>query len=626
MNCSEHRIAIDSALEKGAWTDAGGLLGQYFWREASLAAALFTLEKSKRLPRSKSWTTCKLVFCRSFIVEPVIPLLRAAALTYKLDVEVLVGDFNTYAQDILNIQSRIYQFQPQIVVLAVQTRDVAPRLWYDFTQLSASEVEQQIANVLKNYGNWVSTFRARSQAYLIIHTLSTPAFPNAGILDYQMGCSQLEAIQRINDGLKKIVVGTKGVYLLDYAGLEARHGKLLWGDEQKWLTARMPIAATNLIHLAKEYLRYLLPLSGRRAKALVVDLDNILWGGIIGEDGINGIKIGAEYPGAAYLALQRVILDLYSRGVILAVCSKNNPGDAMEVFEKHPSMILRKHHFGAMRINWNDKAHNLREIAVDLNIGIDSLVFLDDNPAERERVRSETPDVFVIDLPDDPMHYAATVRDCPIFECLHLSEEDRQRGKYCAEQQLRRGLQEHAASLEGFYCSLEMVATISAATAATIPRIAQLTQKTNQFNLTTRRYTEQRIQEMANDPEWGVYSISVRDKYGDNGLVSVAITHTLGDFCEIDTFLLSCRVIGRTVETALLAFLAQTARKNGVRILRGAFIPTSKNAPAKDFYEKHHFVKVAEENNGIILELDLIKRRIEFPEWIKIEIKEQEIE
>jgi FkbH-like protein len=358
---------------------------------------------------------------------------------------------------------------------------------------------------------------------------------------------------------------------------------------------------------------------GKVCKALVTDLDNTLWGGVIGEEGLEGIQVGSEYPGAAYRALQRVMLDLYQRGIILAVCSKNNLADAMEVFETHPGMLLRPQHFAALRINWNDKAQNLCEIAAELNIGIDALVFLDDNPVERERVRVALPDVTVLELSDDPMTYAQTLRTAPIFERLALSEEDRERGRYYAEQRQRLELEQSATSLEDFYRSLQQEVEMAPVTPASLVRVAQLTQKTNQFNTTTRRYSEQQITAMAASADWQVYAVRVKDRFGDNGLVGVVITHDAADSCEIDTFLLSCRVIGRTVETAILSFVAEQARTRGMQSLHGWFLPTKKNAPARDCYASHNFQVLEERDNGCLWALDLHSQDIVCPAWVQLQ-------
>ncbi len=290
------------------------------------------------------------------------------------------------------------------------------------------------------------------------------------------------------------------MYVLDYDALVARHGGEHWHDERKWLTARLPIAAAYLLPMAREWTRFVVPLSGRIAKVLVVDLDNTLWGGVIGEDGMTGIAVGPEYPGAAYQSLQRALLDLSRKGILLALCSKNNLDDAMEALEKHPGMLLRAKHFAALRINWTDKAQNLREIAQELNVGLDALAFIDDNRFEREQVRAALPEVTVIDLPKNPTDYASAVRNCAALERLALSSEDQQRTEMYAAQKERAGAGQNFRSKEDFFRYLEQEAELDPLSDLTLARVAQLTQKTNQFNLTTRRYTELQIADIAKKP------------------------------------------------------------------------------------------------------------------------------
>jgi FkbH-like protein len=287
-------------------------------------------------------------------------------------------------------------------------------------------------------------------------------------------------------------------------------------------------------------------------------------------------------------------------------------------------MVLRPRDFAAMRINWNEKARGLREIAAELNIGLDTIAFLDDNPVERQQVREQAPEAIVIHLPEDPMGYARAVRDCPWLERLTLSEEDRQRGQYYAAQRERVELEGSVTSKEDFYRSLEQVAEVAPVNAQTLARVSQLTQKTNQFNLTTRRYTEQQIDEMAAGPNWRVWTLRVKDRYADNGLVGVAIARVDGEVSEIDTFLMSCRVIGRTLETALLAHLAADARERGAKVLQGWFLPTKKNAPAAEFYAGHGFEVAETTTEGVLWRLDLREKEIRTPEWIKQEMATDE--
>ena len=280
------------------------------------------------------------------------------------------------------------------------------------------------------------------------------------------------------------------------------------------------------------------------------------------------------------------MLDLHRRGILLAIASKNNPEDALRAPSSHPEMLRAAANTSPpCGSNWNDKAASLREIAAELNVGVDSLAFLDDNPAERQRIRLELPEVAVIELPEDPLGYARALRDCPLFERLALSAEDGRNGRATtpgsgsATPRARR-----RASLEEFYHSLEQTVEIAPVTPATLARAAQLTHKTNQFNLTTRRYTEAQLSALAGEPDCRVYTVRVQDRFGDNGIVGLCVTRDRGDACEIESFLLSCRVIGRTVETAVLAFLIEQARARGRRTLAGWFLPTRKNAPAAEFY------------------------------------------
>jgi FkbH-like protein len=627
-NPSNLRTEVDKLIAEGAFDLASRRLAELWRRDPASGTASFVtsrLDELRDKTRDKlgdklALTKFKLAILRSFTVEPIVPLLRAEAFGYGIDLEVHVGDFNTYVQDMLDSQSSLYRFAPNAVVLAVRADQAASELWRDFADLAPEAAQQAAERVVRGYEQWIGAFRKHSQAALIIHSLERPASPSLGVRDDQSEAGQSGLIRQINRELRRIAAGFHGVFALDYDALVARHGSEHWHDERKWLMARLPIAANHLIHMAREWMRFIVPLSGRTAKVLVVDLDNTLWGGVIGEDGMTGIKVGPEYPGAAYQALQRALLDLSRKGILLAVCSKNNLDDAMEALEKHPGMLVRAKHFAAMRINWTDKAQNLREIAQELNVGIDALAFLDDNPFEREQVRAALPEVTVIDLGKNPLEYASAVRNCAVFERLTLSPEDQQRTEMYAAQKQRAGAEQNFQSKEDFFRFLEQEAELEPVTDLTLARIAQLTQKTSQFNLTTHRYTEPQIAEMAKRPEWHIFSIRVRDRFGDHGLVGVAIAHDGGEQCEVDTFLLSCRVIGRTVETALLAHLAESAAQRGRKRLVGWFLPTKKNAPARDFYPQHGFERQEANGTGSLWTMDLKSSTLRCPDWIKLKV------
>ena len=594
-----------------------------FWRSNPTAAA-WVASRFSQLAPALGAPSCDVLVLRSFTLEPAVPLVRACAAEWGVHLNVRLGEFNAWTQEMLDPGSVAYRDPaPDAIIVAVQTRDISPALWLDASGMSEQDLRAEADRVAEALLGPLRTLRSRSAAHIIVHGLERPAAPSIGVLESTSGSSmnQCAAIDHVNAGLREAAREMPGVYVLDYDGLIARYGRERWYDEDKFLTVRLPMSADTLLPLAREWVRYVLPAMGRQAKCLVLDLDNTLWGGIVGEDGPTGIKLGVEHPGAHYVAIQRAALDLYNRGILLALCSKNNPDDAMEVIRGHGHMVLRPEHFAAVRVNWTDKAQNLREIAEELNIGIDSLVFLDDNPVEREMVRSLVPEVTVLEPRSNrPQDMLASIRQCPLFERLSLSSDDRKRGQMYAQQRQRAELESSARSIEEYLHSLEMLADIgvldASSDAALVERVAQLTQKTNQLNMTTKRYSTQDIRAMAQDPAWRIYWISVRDRFGDNGVVGVMIVNTSDSIWTIDTFLMSCRVIGRTVETCMLATLAEHALRVGARGLRGWFLPTKKNPPAEAIYRDHGFEPVEQADSGVLWGVALPADTLRYPEWI----------
>ena len=616
----ELRRRVEELLAAGEWKRSYLLLGELWRKEQTAATASFINHGRDRLAPHLTLASRRVAFLRSFTVEPMVALLRAAALMQGIDLAVHVGDFNAYAQEMIDPASPMYDFAPDIVVVAVRLADVSPLLWETFPGDSPDEVVKEIDRLSDTIAGWIAAVRARSSAGIIVHNFEMPARPRQGILDTQSEAGQLTAISELNRRLRALAARNTGVYILDYDALVARHGREQWHDERKWQTMRMPITAKNHLHVAHEWLRMLVPLSGGGCKVLVTDLDNTLWGGVIGEDGLAGIHLGADAKGAGFRALQRAMLGLRQRGIILAICSKNNQAEIDEVFEKHSDMLLRLHHFSSTRVNWADKPTNLAAIAADLNLGTEALAFLDDNPVERHRVREELPEVTVIDLPADPMAYAQALQDCFVFERLHVSREDKERTRHYADERHRMELRIQAPSLEDFFRSLQQDILIKPLCPENIPRVAQLTQKTNQFNVTTRRYNEQELAALADRPGHCVLTVTVYDRFGDSGLVGTVITRddVTGGGSEIENFLLSCRVIGRTVETALLAYVTEQARQAGKRELRGWFYPTPKNAPAADFYQKHGFSRREDVPSGSLWSLDITAATVPYPLWSRI--------
>lgn len=610
------RSQLATAAGQSDGTLARSIASQLWQAAPTLATAGFLAKTLVGSPAAADWLVRRVFLLRSFTVEPMLPLVVAEGLAAGIVFEITVGDFNTYAQEILDPQSRLYAFAPDLVILAVQTRDVAP-------DLACGEPGRQgyadtVDRVADEFATLVQTFRSRIAAPFIMHSLDLPPRAADGIYDAQRPDGQIGSIHELNRRLLALAGSVPDVYLLDYGQLVARHGIAGWHDPRLWTASRLPIKTAFLGTMAGEWARYLLALCPAMAKVLVCDLDNTLWGGVVGEDGPDGIVVGDSVETSPWLQVQRVLLALYHRGILLAISSKNNPDDAVAVLERHPQMLLRPHHFAAMRISWDTKPKSLQEIATELSVGRDALVFLDDNPIEREHVRQALPEVRVIELPADPAAYADVIRQCPLFERLRLTGEDRERGTMYAQQRQRSELQKAATSVEDYYRSLGMSLTIAPVTTETAGRAAQLTQKTNQFNMTTRRYSEAEIARLAASPDWHVHTVQVRDRFGDNGIVGLMMARQESDVWRIDTLLLSCRVIGRTVETAMLAWLSRRAIEAGATAILGEFIPTKKNAPAAGVFAAHGFEQQSDDAPSSLWLYNLARTGIPFPTWIAL--------
>ena len=344
-------------------------------------------------------------------------------------------------------------------------------------------------------------------------------------------------------------------------------------------------------------------------KCLVLDLDNTLWGGVIGEDGKDGIALSLTAPGNSFMAFQQAILDHYDRGVILAINSRNNENDAWDVIRNHPNMILKEHHFAASRINWNDKATNIRELASELNIGLDSMVFLDDDPTNRAMVRALVKEVEVPELPVDPKEYTQFLNSLPYFESLVITDEDKMRGNLYVTERLRREEEKQYESPEDFLKSLDLSLFIYKDDNSCIPRLSQLTGKTNQFNTLKQPLSEEEISEYIKNENHHVYHARLQDKFGDYGVILFALVEKLDKVWNIKSLLMSCRVFGKDVEGAFFATIVKQAKDAGADLITIAEEETEKNLPARDFIKKHFKEGKYEVNNSPVP-----------PAWVKINI------
>lgn len=530
--------------------------------------------------------TVRLAIARTLTVELLVPYLAVECALAGLNVETHIGDFGACRQELLDRESTLYAFAPDVVLLAIAADDLVPTLTRDFLLRTPEEIAAAKDEALADLGGLAETFRAASKATLLIHTLPPPTYLAAGAADRRLRPGQRETFEELNQGIARIADQVPGVEVFDLAAHVAGVGQLGWEDPRFELLARAPFAAKHLPGLARAYARVLALIAGVRRKCVVVDLDNTLWGGVVGEDGWEGIRIGYEYPGAAFVAFQRALLDLQRRGVLIAVASKNEEADALCVFDRRREMLLKREHVAAWRVDWRDKATGISEIAEELALGLDALVFIDDDPTERSLVARMLPEVLVPEWPAEPAEYVAALHAIPSLDSLRITGEDRTRSELYRAEAERKEHRKASGSIEQFLRSLDLRATAARAGPATVARVAQLTQRTNQFNLTLRRYSDSEIATLAASPDHDVFLLSLRDRFGDAGGVAVGIVSYAGEVARIEALLMSCRVLGRGVETFLLAHLAAAARSRGATTLEGSYTPGPRNAQVADFYSR----------------------------------------
>jgi FkbH-like protein len=542
--------------------------------------------------------TARLAVLGTYTTTQLVPMIRLAARRFGIALEAYEAGYDQVEQELLDPASGAYEFAPDYVLIAAH--DGAARL--------DGSVE---AEVDRWTGLW-KLARERSGARVVQHSFAVAPESPLGNLATQVPDSRPALLAALNARLAE--AAGDDVLLVDCERLAALVGKRTWFDPRYWHLAKQAVSLAALPLLARQTAAVLAADLGLSRKCIVLDLDNTLWGGVIGEDGLEGIRLGGDAEGEAFAAFQRYLLGLRRRGILLAVCSKNNPEDARLPFERHPEVLLGLDDFAAFRAGWEPKPDVVRELADELGLGLDSLLYVDDNPAEREALRRELPELDVLVLPEDPSGYVRALADYPLLEAVRVTDEDARRTEQYRGRAEARKSAAGATDLPGYWCSLEMRATIGELDELRLPRAAQLVGKTNQFNVTTRRHGAETVAAMAESPEWVCLWADLRDRFADHGVVALAFARQDGGTLELDTLLLSCRVIGRTLETALLAELSRIALERGCTCLRGVVVETERNAPARDVFERHGFAPAGEG----VWDYDLAKGPIE-NEFIEVE-------
>jgi FkbH-like protein len=566
-------------------------------RLAAYALDLNQLEIMGKVARSHKeffvekagFSAVRLGIVASHTMDYLAAALSGTALRHSLVVDILLAGYGQAAQELLDPQSSFAAQRLHFVLLAFDYR----ALGLSTVRLKQEEADEGVSAAINHVSSMAAGIRDIIKATCILQTVAPPSDPVFGGFDARMPGSPRAMVERFNARLLQ-EVAREGDLVVDAAFLAAKIGLDNWNDARGWHKAKLPAALDATPLYADHICRLLGAARGKARKCLVLDLDNTLWGGVIGDDGVHGIALGQNSAtGEAYVALQRFLFDLRQRGIILAVCSKNEDANARIPFREHPEMVLKEDHIAVFIANWSDKANNLREIAATLNIGTDALVFVDDNPAERGQVRQVLPEVAVPELTADPADYISLLANAGYFEAVGLSDEDLARADFYQAHGGRISL-EKIGNLEEYLDSLQMVATISPFNGVGRVRIAQLINKSNQFNLTTRRYSESDVQAFESDSSKFCLQVRLADRFGDNGMISVVIFDKGPAEWRCDTWLMSCRVLGRRVEELVLATVAKAARSEGAQCLTGRYIPSKKNGLVIEHFAKLGFEKTAD--------------------------------
>ena len=511
-------------------------------------------------------------------LDLIVPALVGSALRHGIALDVVTVPYGLYAQQILDPRSAINRAKCDAVLLALDLR--ALPLPADGSALAAVEMVDGFRQALHRH----------SAATCIVQTLAASPETLFGSADRRIAWTARHFVDAFNRELVTRLEGTPDI-VLDVAALAETIGLARWHCPAQWNLAKLPFAETYIPIYADHVGRLLGALRGKSRRCLVLDLDNTLWGGVVGDDGMEGIDVAeGSAIGEAFRGVQQLALDLRRRGVVLAVSSKNDDAVARQVFRCHPEMLLQEKHVAVFQANWNDKATNIKAISEELSLGLDSFVFLDDNPVERGIVRQMLPEVAVPELPADPAYYARTLAAAGYFESISFSEEDRHRAEFYERNAQRVALKNSVGDVQAYYSSLGMEIHFAPFDPVGRSRIVQLINKSNQFNLTTRRYSEAEVAALEEDADCFTLQVRLKDVFGDNGMISVVICRPESPQAwAIDTWLMSCRVLGRTVEQMVLRELILRARERGITKLIGRYIPSGRNDMVKDHYAELGF-------------------------------------
>ena len=506
----------------------------------------------------------------------------------------LSSNYNTYGmieQNIFSPSSEIYTKEFDIFFIDLKVEDIFPDFEGSQIGLNQYKADELLLGFESYISNLLDNIRNNFKSHIFISNFSSQVNKIYSLLEQNLEISKSDIIFRMNKLLIDTIKKYSLVYIYNYYSFSLNYGFDNIIDSKMSFFADIPFKVEYQAKLAESFIETIFSALLTPKKCLICDLDNTLWGGILGEDGPNNINLGESFPGNIYKDFQKTILSIRNLGIFIAIASKNDQKDVIEFMDNNKDCLIKTKHISAFKANWDDKASNIIKISEELNIGLDSIVFFDDSKHEREWVKNQLPEVNVIDVPNNPLLYKKTLLESTYFNKLFLSEEDKVRPVLFEMEKERKNSQKKSKNLEEYIISLKMKITISEINNQNIHRSSQLLNKVNQFNLTTKRYNENNLLKLK-DEGYIIYTIRVEDKFGDTGLTGIIIIQPLpNNVWKIDTFLLSCRILGRNIEKVILNFISKKLMIIKGESLIGEFIPSKRNMLVKDLYKSLDFIK-----------------------------------
>lgn len=583
------------------------------WDDArSLADIMASVHAWEQAPPPDA-TRLRICLLRNFSIEPMLPLLKHCCQQAGLQASISVGGYDTILQDVLELDSPVHSESPDIVVVAWHLEHLDPAsVAHDWDPGFAIDTTTRILTELV----------ARTPVTIVVNTLLAPPHQEDSLRSASLPTHRVRRVEAVNEGIRNLANASNGrIVLLDASRIVQAIG---WGralDPRFGYLYRAPFGRDFLGHFADGIAAVGRALKGKARKCLVLDCDNTLWGGVVGEIGTDGIALDPhEYPGRCYHDFQRSVLNLVEHGVLVALCSKNNEVDVLDVIDRHPHCLLRREHLAAWRIDWNDKPANIRALARELNLGLDSMVFIDDSTMECAAVREMLPEVGVLQAPAEPAYLPPLAYAGGLFDRITSTAEDSDRSRMYAEERNRQQAFGEAGTIEDYLASLGLVARIGPAQPQDLARVAQLLGKTNQFNLTTRRHAEGAVRAFSEDPDRAVQVLSAMDRFGDMGLVGVLIAERRGDQGTVDSLLMSCRALGRRLEYAFVDACLSTLEADwGIHRWRASYVPTARNGQVADFWPRVGFEETERDDSTTRYTIDVARRKPQPVPFIEIQ-------